>query len=89
MSEKRDKICPACGYPELRYGPYIIGTSESYEICPCCGFEFGVTDMDEGYSYEQWRQKWIDEGMKWWSKSRHPSTQWNPVEQLRNIGVAI
>ncbi len=34
--------CPVCGYPSLQEEPFY-----SYEICPCCGVEFGFDD--EGF----------------------------------------
>lgn len=74
--------CPVCGWPNLHEPPRSTSGGGSYEICPSCGFEFGVTDDDEGYTYEQWRDKWIKEGMQYWS-SRQPPSNWDPVEQLR------
>lgn len=44
--------------------------------------------MDEGYSYEIWREKWIRDGMKWMHLSYKP-LDWNPVEQLRRFGVVV
>lgn len=80
-------ICPVCGYPNLDETPRQEVSGASYEICPSCGFQFGVTDEDEGYSYEHWRQQWIDRGMPWWSNSRRPPEGWQPKHQLRNIGI--
>lgn len=78
-------ICPVCGYPELEEDPEYAG---SFEICFSCGFQFRVTDDDKGYTYEQWRDKWIAEGMKWDSSNAAP-TGWNPAEQLKNIGFTL
>jgi hypothetical protein len=74
--------CPACGYPELTESPY--GRSGgSYEICPSCGFEFGVTDDDKGFTFESWRQRWIAMGMPWWAAAVEPAPQgWDPTHQL-------
>jgi hypothetical protein len=58
----------------------------SYEICPSCGFEFGVTDDDLGYSYESWRQRWVEAGMPWYAEGIEERPDgWNPSEQLRGI----
>ncbi|CAB4243612.1 conserved protein of unknown function [Methylacidimicrobium sp. AP8] len=78
-------MCPVCGFPDLYEPPRTEGCGGSYEICPCCGFQFGVTDDDLEISYEQWRQQWIEGGMVWWSPSRKPPPGWDPVEQLRNL----
>lgn len=79
--------CPVCGYPKLSEPPRTEDGG-SYEICPSCGFEFGVTDDDRGYTYEAWRARWIEAGMPWWSTDieRVPE-DWNPEAQLRNLGT--
>ncbi|MCK4543621.1 MAG: hypothetical protein KAU17_15425 [Spirochaetales bacterium] len=77
-------ICPVCGYSELDEPPYDDGGNPSYNICDCCGFEFGFDDGSEEMSFEAYRKKWIDEGIKWFSPDKKPS-DWNIEEQLRNI----
>ena len=75
--------CPVCTYPYLHEPPYSKSGSGSYEICPSCGFEFGVTDDDQGYSHWQWRKKWMDKGMPWMSrKIRRKPDDWNPQDEL-------
>ncbi|MEO5718493.1 MAG: hypothetical protein ABIR29_07975, partial [Chthoniobacterales bacterium] len=56
----------------------------SYEICPSCGFQFGVSDDDRGFTCEQWREQWCAEGMKW-SSRRRPPKDWDPGRQLAEI----
>jgi len=81
--------CPVCGYPKLEEPPRSTAGGGSYEICPSCGFEFGVTDDDRGHSDESWRHKWIRAGMPWdWGRSKPPN-DWDPVRQLKNIGVDV
>lgn len=72
--------CPVCGYPKLKEAPRSKSGGGSYEICPSCGFQFGVTDDDEGFTYEQWRAKWEKGGMKWSSTQPMPKN-WNPAKQ--------
>jgi hypothetical protein len=77
--------CPACGYAELTEPPRTE-SGASYEICPSCGFEFGVTDDDLGYTYATWRKEWIKLGMPWRSEgidSVPPG--WDPHAQLRTL----
>ncbi len=74
-------MCPVCGYPELDEDPSYIG---SFEICPSCGFQFGVSDRDRGFTYEQWRNFWKALGMKWLG-SGQPPEDWNPKKQLQNL----
>jgi len=75
--------CPVCGFSELEEAPRNAKNEASYEICPSCGFQFGVSDDDEGVTYEHWRSKWIEAGMKWSSRGMSPPTDWNPQQQLR------
>ena len=79
-------ICPVCGYPELREEPHGVKSGASDEICPSCGFQFGFSDDSQGFTYEQWRKKWVENGMIWQSKGRQQPFAWDPVEQIRKLG---
>jgi hypothetical protein len=78
-------ICPVCGFPDLIETPKTERTGGSYEICPSCGFQFGFSDDDRGFSYKQWRERWIEQGMPWDNGRTKPPQNWNPRVQLRNI----
>lgn len=71
--------CPVCGYegPEGSRAPYI-GDEPSFDICPCCGFQYGVTDDIEQETFESWRLKWVESGAKW-----------DADAQLQNIGLTL
>lgn len=76
--------CPVCGYSGLQEPPVsAISGGGSYEICPSCGFQFGVTDDDEGYSFLEWRKKWVSEGMRWSSISLVSPDNWDPLGILQ------
>ena len=77
--------CPACGFPNLAEIPRTDECGGSYEICPSCGFQFGVSDDDRGITYDEWRKTWIKQGMPWNSIGIKPPPNWNPQEQLRHI----
>lgn len=80
--------CPVCGFPGLEEPPRSNSGGGSYEICPSCGFEFGVTDDDRGFSYEAWRKRWIDQGMPWRDEGiSDPPAGWDPADQLRRAGL--
>jgi hypothetical protein len=80
-------VCPVCGYPGLDSPAYSPRTGNgSYEICYCCRFEYGVTDLDRGFTHEQWRCQWIADGMPWRGRARIAPHGWDPREQLRRIG---
>ena len=85
-------ICPVCGNDGLSEPAYKDGYNPSYEICSCCGYHFGYHDeaLEVPISFEEWRKRWIAEGMKWWSDvGRQPPAGWNPKKQLVNIGVFV
>ena len=77
--------CPVCGFPELAEPPRRRSGSGSYEICPSCGFQFGVCDDDRGLSYTQWREAWQRAGMNWSGRGRPAPADWNPRAQLARL----
>ncbi|MDP1589447.1 MAG: hypothetical protein Q8M07_16975 [Prosthecobacter sp.] len=74
--------CPVCGYDHLAEPPRNRTGGASMEICSCCGFQFGVTDDDQGVSYDVYREKWITDGMQWSGKGKKAPKGWNPQTQL-------
>ncbi len=77
--------CPVCGWPELQESPRSPTGAASFELCPCCGFEFGYDDDDQGVTYEEARARWIAGGMKWWSTTRSAPEDWDPVKQITAV----
>lgn len=79
--------CPVCGYTGMP-GPYK-GENDfpSYEICDCCGTEFG--NDDDKSTHAELRDQWISKGMTWWAKYKEPSPNWDPVKQLSLAGLAV
>ena len=69
--------CPVCYWPDLTTEPLDM----SYNICPCCGTEFGYDDFT--LTHAQLRERWIDGGCVFWSsdQDRKP-VNWNGVRQL-------
>lgn len=74
-------ICPVCKYDQLDEAPYDGYGCATYTICPCCGTEFGYDDSSK--THIELRDKWIKNGMKWWSLSVAPPSGWNPKKQLK------
>lgn len=70
-------LCLVCGY-EMDDPP------RDYNVCPSCGTEYGVNDVNA--SFEQLRQAWIATGPAWWSKTDLKPENWNPSRQLANLG---
>ncbi len=80
-------MCPVCGYPSLKETPRSSEGGGSYEICPSCHFEFGVTDDDKGVDYNAYREEWITKGMPWSSTTRKEPKNWVPGSQLANLAL--
>ena len=74
-------VCLVCGYPKLTK-PYGDFFRPSYEICPCCGYQYGYDDYV--WSPVNWRTTWIGDGMRWWSHDGPPD-DWNPQQQLERL----
>ena len=85
------KICPVCGYDDLDEGPFTEeGGYPTYEICPCCGFEFGYDDEAAGFSYTAFREKWIASGFRWFTEEEQPNNWDRPMmeKQLSNVKLS-
>ena len=80
--------CPVCAYPKLTEPPRAKSGGGSYEICPSCGFEFGVSDDDLGHTHESWRKTWIAKGMKWSSRGTKQPAGWASAAQIATIAEA-
>ncbi|MGI6126331.1 MAG: hypothetical protein ACOYEF_05135 [Planifilum sp.] len=79
-------LCPVCGYDGLTEPPYDREGNPSYEICSCCGFEFGYDDQSQGETFSGYRKKWLAAGAKWFDPAQKPEN-WSLKAQLRRIGV--
>ena len=77
--------CPVCAYPKLAEPPRAKSGGGSYEICPSCGFEFGVSDDDLGHTHASWRKAWVAKGMKWSSRGTKQPAGWAPAAQVAAI----
>lgn len=78
--------CPVCGYDKM------IAPPEQWYICSCCGTEFENDDFE--MSHAELRQRWIDNGMQWFSAYSVPPVGWNPLMQLESafcygLGVGL
>lgn len=84
-------LCPVCGYDCLEEVPYLGNDflSGSFEICSCCGYQFGVDDLDRGITHEAHRRQWLREGAPWFSRYVRKPPGWNPKTQLLRIGIEL
>ena len=79
-------VCPVCGFDQLDDPPVDEDGDGLFEICPSCGFHFGVSDDDKGFTYESWRARWVSMGMPWDSEGIEPPPEgWDPKRQLEKL----
>lgn len=90
--QNKNYICPVCGYDGLEFEP-----NNSYEICSCCGYEFGTLDYegkDVGaeFDYKETmnffsyvRNIWLGNGAEWYSNINQKPQNWDLQNQLKNI----
>lgn len=75
--------CRVCGYRLPFYTWGRDNKSPTFELCPCCGVQFGVMDETPLLASQE-RQRWLSEGMPWFQKDQKPEN-WQPEEQLAQI----
>lgn len=73
--------CPVCGFSEMPY-PAV-----PYNICPCCGTEFGVDDRHTQPA--ELRSTWIKAGLPWFDDITSPPHSWDPYAQLSRVQESI
>ena len=75
--------CRVCGY-KLKFFPWESdNNTPTFEICPCCGAEFGYDDYTP-QSVMAYRENWIKSGSKWFDPAKKPDN-WSLEKQLHNI----
>lgn len=66
-------VCPVCGYDKMHEAPYYSNGDASFDLCLCCGFQFGVDDdveiengkfLTRKESHVLYRDNWIKDGAK-------------------------
>jgi hypothetical protein len=72
--------------------PYFRHYGEpSYDVCHCCGFEFG-NDDDPGTAppklFEAYLAIWIKDGCIWFDPAKKPAN-WTLEQQLKNAGLTF
>ena len=61
------------------------GKSPSYDICDCCGVEFGNEDCTLD-GIRKYRDDWLKNGAKWFNPKAKPD-DWSLQGQMNNIPV--
>ncbi|MDP4527006.1 hypothetical protein [Bacillus halotolerans] len=87
-------ICPVCGFKGLTESAYDDQGNHSYEICSCCGFQFGYDDFEmtrEDGSYLEpsesiiaYRKNWLAAGAVIFSPECYPQHQQQAKKVLKH-----
>jgi len=64
MRNDTDGCCRVCGYAPADPPWGVDGSTPSFEICPCCGVEFGYEDATPG-GVRRYRELWLSTGGRW------------------------
>jgi hypothetical protein len=79
--------CRVCGLKRLSQPWGEDGQTPVFEICKCCGVEFGYEDCDV-QSVKKFREEWLNDGAKWFRLKAKPEN-WSLEEQLKQIPKAF
>lgn len=76
-------FCRVCGlyHDDPPYGH--SSKVPSFEICVCCGVEFGYEDTTADAA-EHYRKRWIENGANWFDPSAKPRS-WSLEAQLEKV----
>ena len=86
MANEASKLaCRVCGkiQDDLPWGE--DGKSPTYDICDCCGVEFGYGDCILKAIHAS-RKRWLSNGAGWKYPEKKP-INWSLDEQMKNISV--
>lgn len=76
-------FCRVCGLEQLDPPWGDDGKSATFDICDCCGVEFGYEDATLS-GIRRYREKWLTNGAKWNTTKSIPDN-WMLHQQLKNI----
>lgn len=75
--------CRVCGF-KLNYLPWErYNDDPTFELCPCCGVQFGVMD-DRPFLAIKAREDWLRDGSGWFDPNQKPR-DWQLEEQLKHV----
>jgi len=83
MLSKELYICRVCGLQQDDTPWGENGYTPSFNICDCCGTEFGYHDATI-QAIKKSRERWLNQGSKWFEPKSKPK-DWALEEQLRQI----
>lgn len=79
----RLEVCRVCGLQQAEPPWGRDGRSPTFDICDCCGTEFGYEDVTPAAARTA-RGRWLAGGARWWVPARKP-VGWDVAKQLRAL----
>lgn len=79
--------CHICGLDQGEPPWGESGRDPTWNICPCCGCEYGYEDHLESGVIRQ-RRRWLESGGEWWLEHDRPAG-WSFEEQVRQIPAEL
>ncbi|MBI5563389.1 MAG: histidine phosphatase family protein [Chloroflexi bacterium] len=84
------------GFPPYKYSlkpPYYAHYGQpSYDVCSCCGFEYGNDDepgtVSSARSFQEYLSDWIENGLLWFKPDKRPN-DWSLEDQLQKYGIPM
>ncbi len=76
-------VCRVCGNPQADPPWGEDNQSPTYEICDCCGVEFGYGDCTPK-AIKVFRDRWLVTGGNW-KYPKYKPDNWSLEEQMKNI----
>ncbi len=83
MHNRDEACCRVCGLLQDCEPWGENGKTPSYEICDCCGVEFGYEDSTQESTW-RFRKNWIEKGAPWFTMALKPEN-WSMEEQLKHV----
>jgi hypothetical protein len=78
--------CRVCGLIQDEPPWGRDGTTATFDICDCCGVEFGYEDSTLA-GVKRYREQWLAEGAEWHTPTAKPA-DWNLEQQLALVPAA-
>lgn len=69
--------CPLCGYGPIGNYATVYELRSTFDICPCCGCEYGNDDIEKHYV------EWVKSGNEWFEPKDKPKN-WALDQQVEN-----
>ncbi len=83
MPNSPEHYCRVCGLPQADLPWGDDGRCPTYEICDCCGVEFGYEDATL-VGVKKARSDWLAKGAPWFAPEARP-VNWDLEAQMRMI----